>query len=174
MKSVKLILVLLCLFGVVACHTQRNSPSNQAQLISEDSLIQINKDLVQREKGDIDSFIKAKGWHMKETQTGLRYLIVSHCTGAKARIGQIATIRYKLYLLDGTLLDSSDKSGLKSFKIGHGGVEKGLEEGIILLKVGDKAKFILPSHLAYGLTGDGLKIPPQSPLIYDVELVKIN
>ncbi len=174
MKSVKLILVLLCLFGVVACHTQRNSPSNQAQLISEDSLIQINKDLVQREKGEIDNFIKAKGWQMKETQTGLRYLIVSHGTGAKARIGQIATIRYKLYLLDGTLLDSSDKSGLKSFKIGHGGVEKGLEEGIILLKVGDKAKFILPSHLAYGLTGDGLKIPPQSPLIYDVELVKIN
>ena len=174
MKFFKVISVLFCLFGLVACHSRQDSPSNQLQPLSENSLISLNKSLVHREKEEIDRFVKAKGWPMKETQTGLRYLISFHGNGAKARSGLIAAIRYKLYLLDGTLIDSSDKSGLKSFKIGHGGVERGLEEGILLLKVGDKAKFILPSHLAYGLTGDGNKIPPRSPLVYDVELVQLN
>ncbi len=174
MKNFKLVFVSIFLLGLVACHTYNDSQQNQQQPLSEDSLIKLNKRLVHSEKEEIDRFIKTKGWPMKETATGLRYFISQHGNGARARSGRMAVIRYKLSLLNGTLLDSSDKSGLKTFEIGHGGVERGLEEGILLLKVGDKAKFILPSHLAYGLTGEGSKIPPQSPLIYDIEFVKLN
>ena len=55
-----------------------------------------------------------------------------------------------------------------------GGVESGLEEGILLMKTGGKAKFILPPHLAYGLPGDGKKIPARAILVYDVELLSIQ
>jgi FKBP-type peptidyl-prolyl cis-trans isomerase len=58
--------------------------------------------------------------------------------------------------------------------IGKGGVEAGLEDGILLMHEGGRAKFIIPSHLAFGLTGNGNKIPPKSTLIYDIKLLKIK
>jgi FKBP-type peptidyl-prolyl cis-trans isomerase FkpA len=77
-------------------------------------------------------------------------------------------------LLNGDLAYSSGQTGPKEFEIGHGGVESGLEEGILLLHVGDHAKFIVPSHLAFGLLGDQNKIPQRATLVYDIELVKLK
>ncbi|MBN2639068.1 MAG: FKBP-type peptidyl-prolyl cis-trans isomerase [Bacteroidales bacterium] len=129
---------------------------------------------MQNEKKEIDAFVAQKGWKMQITSTGLRYMIINQGNGPKAKVGNIATIAYSVRLMKGPVVYSSEQSGLKSFEIGHGGVVTGLEEGIILLKVGEKAKFILPSHLAYGLTGDGNKVPPHTPIIYTVELVNLN
>jgi FKBP-type peptidyl-prolyl cis-trans isomerase len=53
-------------------------------------------------------------------------------------------------------------------------VENGLHEAIQYLRVGDKAKIILPSYLAHGLTGDSDKIPPMASVLYDIELVEIT
>ncbi len=125
---------------------------------------------MRQEKREIDNFIKAHHWHMRETGTGLRYHILVKGKGYKAHIGQIAKIRYSVELFNGQKI----YSGVKSFRIGYGGVESGLEEGIILLKTGEEARFILPSHLAYGLSGDGHKVPPHSPLIYRVELLELK
>ena len=61
-----------------------------------------------------------------------------------------------------------------SFKVGFGGVESGLEEGVLLLRTGDKARFIMPPHLAHGLIGDGDCIPMRAIIIYDVELVRVS
>ena len=58
------------------------------------------------------------------------------------------------------------------FTVGKGEVISGLEEGILLLHIGDKAKFIIPSHLAYGLLGDDNEIPTKATLIYDIEVVQ--
>ena len=69
---------------------------------------------------------------------------------------------------------NSDKDGLKLIELGKAEVESGLEEGILLMKVGDKAKLVIPSHLAFGLLGDENKIPKRATLIYDVELVEIK
>jgi FKBP-type peptidyl-prolyl cis-trans isomerase len=60
---------------------------------------------------------------------------------------------------------------VKEFLIGQSDVEAGLEEGIRLMRTGDRAKLILPSRLAFGLLGDGKKIPPGATLVYDIELV---
>ena len=68
----------------------------------------------------------------------------------------------------------SNSRGTKSFKIGQGGVEKGLEIGILKMREGDKAKFIMPPNLAWGLIGDEKKIPARSIIIYDVELIKLT
>ena len=58
--------------------------------------------------------------------------------------------------------------------LGSGGVESGLEEGILLLKLGDKARFIIPSYLAHGLSGDQDKIPPKATLIYTIKIIDLE
>jgi FKBP-type peptidyl-prolyl cis-trans isomerase len=104
----------------------------------------------------------------------LRYWIYEHGTGQKAIKGSVARIEYSVSLLNGETIYRSSDDGPKEFTIGRGGVESGLEEGILFLKEGDRAKFILPSHLAYGLLGDQDKIPARSVLVYDLKLLKIK
>ena len=146
----------------------KNHPNKQ------EALVRINKYLVDNDADVIKSYVKRRNWEMVTSQTGLWYMIYLHGEGMKAMSGKIASINYKVWLLDGTLCYSSDSLGIKKFRIGKGGVEKGLEEGILLLRVGDKARFIMPPHLAQGLMGDGNKIPPRSTILYDVELVQIS
>ena len=141
---------------------------------TRESLLEVNKNLVKTEEQKIEDFIQRYRWNMEETGSGLRYWIYHHGNGAKAEKGKTAEIRFTVSLLDGEVCYSSDEEGPKRFTIGKGGVESGLEEGILLLKEGDRAKFIIPSHLAFGLLGDMKKIPAKAVLVYDVELVKIN
>lgn len=140
----------------------------------KEPLVNINKTLVNKESEEIENYIARHNWNMLHTGSGLRYLIYKKGDGEQAKEGRIAVINYKINLLNGKLCYSSDELGAKEFLIGQGGVESGLEEGIKLLRVGDKAKFILPPHLAYGLTGDDNKIPARATLVYDVELVKLK
>jgi FKBP-type peptidyl-prolyl cis-trans isomerase len=111
---------------------------------------------------------------MQITNTGLWYEIVKKGNGTKAKAGQKATITYSVDLLDGTHCYSSDSLGLKTFKIGQGGVESGLEQGILLLSQGDSARFILPPYMAYGITGDGDRIGPRAILVYSVSLRNLS
>lgn len=171
----KILLAIFFITALASCSSKNTNTKNaQAVHLTEKQLIEFNKKLLNQEDHEIDNFIKQQGWKMKQTNTGLRYMILKHGKGPKAKEGKIATIAYSVGLLNGSVVYSSAKTGNLSFEIGHGGVVSGLEEGIILLKVGDKAKFILPSHLAYGLSGDGKKIPPHAALIYTVELINLN
>jgi FKBP-type peptidyl-prolyl cis-trans isomerase len=83
-------------------------------------------------------------------------------------------MEYNVKLLTGDMIYSSKELGSKTFEIGHGGVESGLEEALLYLKLGDKAKLIIPSHLAFGLLGDQNKVPPRSTLVYDIEIVNLK
>jgi FKBP-type peptidyl-prolyl cis-trans isomerase len=139
-----------------------------------DTLVNYNRGVIKTEDQQIDDFIARYNWKMTKTGTGLRYLIFQKGHGVKAAKGKVAVISYTLRFLDGSLCYSSDKDGLKEFKIGYGNVESGVEEGILLMHVGDRAKFIVPSHLAFGLLGDQKKIPQQATLVYDIELVKLK
>ena len=143
-------------------------------LYREETLLRINKYLVGKDADIIRGYLKRRNWTMNTSPTGLWYMIYRKGNGAPAKTGKEATINYKVWLLDGTLCYSSDSLGQKKFRIGKGGVEKGLEEGILLLHVGDKARFIMPPHLADGLIGDEDRIPPRSIILYDLELVNIS
>ena len=110
-----------------------------------------------------------------ETESGLRYKIIQNGTGKQATKGASVSVHYKGQLLDGTVFDSSYKRKQPiDFNVGVGQVISGWDEGIQLLKVGDKARFVIPSNLAYGAQGAGGVIPPNANLIFDVELVNIN
>jgi peptidyl-prolyl cis-trans isomerase A (cyclophilin A) len=111
----------------------------------------------------------------EETKSGLRYQILQKGTGKQATKGANVSVHYKGQLLDGTVFDSSYKRKEPiDFAIGVGQVIAGWDEGIQLLKVGDKARFVIPSHLAYGESGAGGAIPPNATLIFDVELMSVK
>ena len=110
-----------------------------------------------------------------KTESGLRYQIIQEGNGAKAEKGQTVSVHYKGQLPDGTVFDSSYKRNQPiDFALGVGQVIPGWDEGIGLLKVGDKARFVIPSDLAYGSAGAGGVIPPDATLVFDVELVAVK
>ncbi|NND77921.1 MAG: hypothetical protein HKN39_07030 [Flavobacteriales bacterium] len=137
--------------------------------IEEDS-----KTNAKREKKEIEKYVKNNSWEVKSTGTGLTYLLHDLGSGEKAKVDQIATIHYSIYLLNDSLCYSSIGKEPARFQIGKATVETGLHEALQLMRVGDKANFLLPSHLAHGTFGDRKKIPPQTPLRYDVELISLN
>ena len=117
--------------------------------------------------------ILAKGFD--KTSSGLRYQILQKGNGIQATKGVTVSVHYKGQLTDGTVFDSSYKRKEPiEFKLGMGQVIAGWDEGISLLRVGDKARFVIPSNLGYGNRGAGGAIPPNANLIFDVELVDIK
>ncbi|MFL1012201.1 peptidylprolyl isomerase [Flavisericum labens] len=111
----------------------------------------------------------------KKTDSGLRYQILQEGNGVKAEKGKTVSVHYKGQLSDGTVFDSSYKRNEPiEFPIGVGQVIPGWDEGIQLLKVGDKARLVIPSHLGYGSRGAGGVIPPDATLVFDVELMKVK
>lgn len=110
-----------------------------------------------------------------ETPSGLRYKIIQKGNGAKAEKGQMVSVHYEGALINGTVFDSSYKRNQPiDFELGVGQVIPGWDEGVGLLKVGDKARFVIPSNLAYGSAGAGGVIPGDATLIFDVELMKVK
>lgn len=107
-----------------------------------------------------------------KTDSGLMYKFLDNKNSNKPLKGKKVKVHYKGMLLDGTVFDSSFKRNQPiEFTLGIGQVIKGWDEGISLLGVGDKASFIIPSDLAYGESGAGGVIPPNAPLLFEVELI---
>ncbi|NNC35278.1 MAG: peptidylprolyl isomerase [Croceitalea sp.] len=110
-----------------------------------------------------------------KTPSGLRYKMIQKGSGKKAESGQMVSVHYEGSLTNGQVFDSSFKRNEPiDFKLGVGQVISGWDEGIALLKEGDKARFVIPSHLAYGSAGAGGVIPPDATLVFDVELMKVS
>lgn len=111
----------------------------------------------------------------EETASGLRYKMIQEGKGAQAKQGKKVSVHYEGSLLSGQVFDSSYKrSAPIDFQLGVGQVIPGWDEGIALLKVGGKARFVIPSDLAYGAAGAGGVIPPDATLIFDVELMGVS
>lgn len=110
-----------------------------------------------------------------KTESGLRYQIIQEGNGLKAEKGKTVSIHYKGQLPDGTVFDSSYKRNQPlDFVLGMGQVIAGWDEGVALLKVGDKARLVIPSDLAYGSEGAGGVISPNATLVFDVELMDVK
>ena len=111
----------------------------------------------------------------EKTESGLRYKIFQQGEGVKAEKGKTVSVHYKGSLPDGTVFDSSYKRNQPiDFPLGMGQVIPGWDEGVALLKVGDKARFVIPPYLGYGERGAGGVIPPNATLVFDVELMNVK
>ena len=176
MRTIKLYIALFSFLTVflTGCKEDSNSTNKQPDKQVSESLLKANRYLVKQEKEDIDNYIRRHGWEMLETGSGLQYFIEEKGSGEQVVAGKVITLKYTTRLITGDLIYSSNESGPKTFVVGHGGVESGLEEAVLLLHAGDKARIIIPSHLAYGLVGDDNKIPARATLIYEIELIELK
>lgn len=110
-----------------------------------------------------------------KTESGLRYKMIQKGSGKKAEKGRTVSVHYSGSLENGRVFDSSyARKKPIEFPLGMGHVIEGWDEGIALLQVGDKARFVIPSHLGYGARGAGGVIPPNATLIFDVELMDVK
>jgi len=114
------------------------------------------------------------GKEMKTTPSGLKYQVMKQGTGTVSpKATDTVNVHYHGTLLDGTVFDSSVQRGQPiSFPLN--GVIPGWTEGLQLMKVGDKFKFEIPPDLAYGAAGRPPQIPPNSTLVFEVELLGIQ
>lgn len=111
----------------------------------------------------------------QKTESGLRYQIIQKGNGKQAEKGKTVSVHYQGSLDNGMVFDSSYKRKQPiEFPLGKGHVIEGWDEGIALLQVGDKARFVIPSYLGYGSRGAGGVIPPDATLIFDVELMDVK
>ncbi|QLG46262.1 peptidylprolyl isomerase [Costertonia aggregata] len=127
------------------------------------------------EKKNAEAALEELAAGFDRTSSGLRYNIIQKGNGPKAEKGQTVSVHYEGSLTNGQVFDSSYKRKEPiDFQLGAGQVIPGWDEGISLLQVGDKARFVIPSHLAYGSAGAGGVIPPNAVLIFDVELMNVK
>lgn len=110
---------------------------------------------------------------VKETASGLQYQVVTMGTGPVPRYNNTVVINYAGSLVDGTQFDSSvNHGGPVPFEISK--VIPGWQEALLMMPVGSKWKLFIPSHLAYGSQGIPGRIPPNSVLIFEMELLSIQ
>jgi FKBP-type peptidyl-prolyl cis-trans isomerase FkpA len=167
------ILTVFILFQFCSGNQEKVRTEKEMQA-TEEAMIGANRILVKKDREKILAYVRRNNLTMKETSSGLWFGIERYGFGIKAKEHAMVTLKYRVSLLDGTVCYDSDSLGYKKFRLGQGGVESGLEEGVLLLSVGDKATFIMPPHLAHGLPGDGNKIPARSVIVYEVILVKVD
>ena len=111
----------------------------------------------------------------EQTESGLRYKQIQAGSGKAAEKGKKVAVHYEGSLANGQVFDSSyARKEPIEFTLGIGQVIAGWDEGIALLKEGEKARFVIPSDLGYGSRGAGGVIPPDATLIFDVELVRVG
>ncbi len=132
-------------------------------------------DRIKKEKENELKILKDLSKGFSKTSSGLLYKFEKENNSHKPSNGNKVKVHYKGMLLDGTVFDSSFKRNQPiEFTLGVGQVIKGWDEGISLLGIGDKASFIIPSDLAYGVSGAGGVIPANATLVFEVELISVE
>lgn len=130
----------------------------------------------QKEREEQEKLLQDLVQGFEKTPSGLFYKITEKSgSDKKPQKGSIVSVHYTGSLTNGMVFDSSlSRNQPIEFTLGIGQVIPGWDEGIQLLNQGDKARLIIPSHLAYGQRGAGGVIPPNATLIFDVSLENIK
>ena len=128
-----------------------------------------------RQNAEHEEQLEAISKGFQKTKSGLRYQIINEGSGPQPKKGQNISVHYKGSLVNGNVFDSSYKRKEPiEFPVGAGHVIEGWDEGLLLLKEGTKAQFVIPPNLAYGDQEVGGVIPANSILIFDLELMKVK
>ncbi|MDE7149515.1 MAG: FKBP-type peptidyl-prolyl cis-trans isomerase [Bacteroidales bacterium] len=163
---------LWAVFGT-ACRQRDTVPKSATQWVAPatEELTAVHRQLKEQEKNEIAAFVARRGRPMRQSGTGLYYDIYErNPSGAVISRGDAVDMAYTLTLLNGAVLASSASDGLRRWVVGAETGEPGLTELLLHMRRGEKAFAIIPSHLAYGLSGDGGRIPPHATLMYDIEI----
>jgi FKBP-type peptidyl-prolyl cis-trans isomerase len=146
-----------------------NKPIDEAALKKQ--FEKANQALIQKENDEMDQYARSHQMNFVRTTSGIRYYVYqASAKGDSIKESMEITMSFKVSLMDGTEVYNSKDSGKRTFKVGYENIESGIHKGVQYLKRGDKALLLVPSHLAHGLLGDYKKIPPQMPIVYDIQI----
>lgn len=163
----------LILLTVTAC--KEAPPKDIVVDWTKEKSSDFGKELAVEEDLNIRMFLDQRpSWKVEETGSGLRYYIYKQGEGPEAKSGMLAQVKFKISLLDGKVCYQTTENETETFKIDKSDIETGVQEGIKYMRVGDRAKLIIPSHLGHGLAGDFDKIPPLTTIVIDLELVSLK
>jgi FKBP-type peptidyl-prolyl cis-trans isomerase FklB len=147
-----------------------------------DTMMAFEKDMQQKQveagkksEADAEKFLadNKKKDGVKTTASGLQYKVIKEGNGAQPKSTDTVSVNYRGTLIDGTEFDSSYKRGqAASFPVG--GVIKGWSEALQLMKAGSKYQLFIPPSLAYGEHSPSPTIPPNSALLFEVELMSVQ
>lgn len=182
MKTITKLLPLIFLLFVVSCSRSYREEDLTEKVLSkeeslrikeekiEDRLEKNNQIVIKKELERIKSYVERNSWQVKEID-GVFLEIISQNKGKKIKNAEIISLNYECYLLNGTRVYDSEKDGKLNIKIGSDSAcPLGLQIALTHLYHNCKARVIIPSSLAYGLTGDNDRIPPSATLIYEIEI----
>ena len=170
MQKILMMASIGCLL-LASCGSKVEVPEVASRPSDEEVLIGVNRDIVRNEGTDIRLLIRRYGWNMQTSASGVYYEITRKGNGSLLKKGDAVQLKYTLSLLDGTRIGSSETDGLKTVVIERSDEIVGLQEALKLMHRGDRARLIVPSHLAYGSIGDGDRIPGFAPLVYVLEIL---
>jgi FKBP-type peptidyl-prolyl cis-trans isomerase FkpA len=170
-------IVLACF--TIACHNDNQSnvmppPPGPSHEEIKNGLIKSHQMYIRQQEDEIVQYIKSHNYNMQPDSSGMYYMITEHGKGLSPVVGDIATVSYRISLLDGTVCYDSKKDGPRQFRVGQDALETGVHKAVELMHAGDKGTFIIPAYLAQGLVGDKDKIPPGSVVIYDITLLGVK
>ena len=162
----------LFLLMLTACQQQVPSkPKEETTRPKTSFSTEETREMLRQERQVMEGVFQELNLTPQRTGTGLMYCKVVNGAGAPARNEDEVQLRRDILLPDGTFIDRLE--GV--FLVGRDSkLELGIHEGLLLTSAGDSVVFVLPSHLAYGMTGDGQRIPPGSPLVVYLKLKTIQ
>ncbi|MGA1978104.1 MAG: FKBP-type peptidyl-prolyl cis-trans isomerase [Bacteroidales bacterium] len=166
--KIKYVAVILLVISISCSRGQGKAVRQPVPGKSE--MADLNRYFVRKDRERIANYIDRKNLKMTESSSGLWYMIKTEGSGSYLTDRDKITMEYECSLLDGTICYSSIDLGPKEIIIGKTTMESGLNQGLRMLKPGGEAVFILPPFLAYGITGDGGKIPPRAVIIYHIKI----
>ena len=157
------------------CSSRSGQQEYPNETPTETNRIEARRDFLKKERESIEAYQKDNNLELTRTGMGLYYKILKDAPGTDSiETGDVVEYAYNISSLDGNLLYSSEGSGTASLKIDKQEAEIGLHEALKLLGLGDEGLFILPSHLAFGVAGNQDKVPPMTPLRYELKVINIQ
>jgi len=157
-----------CLVFMFSCHS--NPQKQTIKQPDEPSMMNVNRFLVEKDEELVKNYINRHGWKTEKNPAGFWIEIVKRGKGPVLQNGKQVTVDYKESLLDGTVCYSSAGGKFKTFKLGYGEWTRGIDEGLKNRHVGDSIRLIVLPSMAYGVPGNGDKIPARSVVVYELTI----
>lgn len=164
----KTALILMIMVLAAGCQNKPDTRSTAAPR-TEDELIQINRTMITQDREQINGYLKKTNRQFTETNTGLWYSVLENGSGPSVKTGDNVSYDFECTLLNG----EPCYSGTQTIRVGYTDAGSGVTEGLQLMQEGSDYLFIVPPYLAFGLTGDGGKIPGRAILLYRIRIKDI-
>jgi len=139
-----------------------------------EQFVKANQYMQQRHQDHIAAFVERVGWEAEVTPSGLWIVHENPGDGTGIRENSRVSYSFESSLLAGTPCYKAGPDKPKQITVGKGGVESGVEQGIVHLRTGSEAVFLIPPHLGHGNFGDRDRIPGNSVLIYRLKVLEVR